>query len=317
MKNLLSILTLCLITLTSNAQDPCASLQIVSVQLNALNSEYITIKVLNESTEIFSYPGFRIYDSDNNLVGEEEVFFFGIGEESVHEVAHSLGDIAAGEEYELTLELWTGFYEEMACSFSDGFILIPEDNCAAINMSLSQLWNTQSEENYLLTINDSEGNEVFSGFYDFPSPDGLYMDEFCLAQGCYEMLIGTDDAMISNTLFVNLDEEFSSVHLSDSAAAGLPVATIPFGIWDSCEATDVGNEWTIDEAPLLYPNPARDWVMLPQDSESVEFYTTQGKKVGTGLAVNRKLDVSFLAPGQYLVFVHQNNRPSRYRLMKF
>lgn len=317
MKKLLSLIMLGLLSMSSNSQSVCDSLEFVSVQLNALNPEYITIRLNNETTELFDYPGFRIYDEDDNLIGEEQVFFFGIGVESVHEIPHNLSNISAGEQISLKLELWTGFYDTLACTFEGEYELIPDDACANINLSFSQSWPDQVQENYLVSIFDQDGEEVFNEFYEFPTPDFVYYDEACLDQGCYEMTITTDDAVITNTLFLSLSEYFSSVFMTDSASAGSPFVTINFGIWAGCDATDIDNGNTLDGAPLLYPNPARTWVMLPMDSESVEIFSTSGEKVITAKAENRRLDVALLASGQYIVLVARRGKLHRYRLVKY
>lgn len=315
MKRLLTILSMAA-SIGMIAQDPCSQLTI-DVQLNPLNSNFIRVYVQNSSTEIFSYPGFRIYDEDNNLIGEELVNLFGIGEESIHDIEHTLGEIQAGEAYTLSLELWTGFYESMACTFEDEFVLVPEDECANIGLTTSQIWGMEAQENYLVSIMDLEGNSFFDAVYEFPNENLTYFDEICLPQGCYELNISTDDAMISNTLFATLSVGFSTINVHDSALVGTPFTTIPFGVWDSCVSTDINRPGLSSEAPLLYPNPARTWVMIPFENAQAEVYSVEGKLVTKLSAVDRELNVSELSAGQYIVLLMHEGRGYRHRLIKY
>ena len=93
-------------------QSSCDSLEILQVNVDAFYNDRINIKVSNSSSDIFDYPGFRIYDEDQNLIGEEEVWFFGIAEESVHVVEFNPSEFVFETltNYSITLELWVGFF---------------------------------------------------------------------------------------------------------------------------------------------------------------------------------------------------------------
>lgn len=236
----------------------CDELTIVSVHINAFNEGKITVQALNDGQEIFSYPGFRIYnDANNELISQEEVEFFGIAGESWHNAEHSLQNIIPNHPYDLRVELWTDFYTELACTVTGLYILLPEDICAPSTLGITAMTNEPMPETLNISLSDSDGVEVLSDVAEFGEGMFARYSEICLAPGCYSAVITTNDAVITNAYQVFVSSiaygtEYSVLH-SDAGASIEFVAAA----WADCEAngiTDVGGENEF----VIFPNPFQE-----------------------------------------------------------
>ena len=69
----------CLISLNVVGQSECESVSIVGIHVNPFNPNELRLHSLNESKqEIFSYPGWRVYNEEGVLIAEEQIDLFGI-----------------------------------------------------------------------------------------------------------------------------------------------------------------------------------------------------------------------------------------------
>ena len=181
------LLSLCVFLLgVVNAQGVCDNLEIIQVNVDTFNENRLNITVENNSSEIFSYPGFRVYDENNNLIGEEEVFFFGIPGESTHSVYFDNSEFffEAGQSYNLKLELWTGFYDILACEFESNFFLIPEDvECLPVEIIFAEY--SEDEVIYTIELTDYWGNIIHEEDLLFQSGVSSISRNFCLNHSCF------------------------------------------------------------------------------------------------------------------------------------
>ncbi|MCB0762285.1 MAG: hypothetical protein KDC12_12235, partial [Flavobacteriales bacterium] len=254
MKSFLLALTV-FTTLGLAAQSPCDEVSILFVNFDPLDPTVIRVGVQNDSSENFSYPGFRIYDDQGTLIGEEVVNFFGIAEMSYHGVSHNLENIEPGESIDLVLELWTGFYQELACTFDVSTVLLPPTECGEITIYAYYPGDTQVTDNLQLTITDAEGSEVES--IDFTlSPGSFYVYEpVCLSRGCYDVLVGTMDAAISDDLTVTFSADVGGQPVTGTAMGGDAVLAMQLDVYQGCDTT-TGIEHLSNDTFALYPNPA-------------------------------------------------------------
>ncbi|MCG8579148.1 MAG: T9SS type A sorting domain-containing protein [Bacteroidales bacterium] len=65
-------------------------------------------------------------------------------------------------------------------------------------------------------------------------------------------------------------------------------------------ATAIGDEPKF-EAPLFYPNPAHDYLVLSSEVEQIEFYNLGGQKVNVNYNGGGQVNVATLSPGVYLI----------------
>ena len=101
----------------------CLSLSILSI--NQINPYQFSIEVYNDSWDnLFSYPGFILFNSFGDTIAVEEVNYYGIAEESVHLLEIQQNSQITESFY---LQLHTNFYENLICEW---FELSISDNCA-------------------------------------------------------------------------------------------------------------------------------------------------------------------------------------------
>ncbi|TRX71898.1 T9SS type A sorting domain-containing protein [Carboxylicivirga sp. M1479] len=68
------------------------------------------------------------------------------------------------------------------------------------------------------------------------------------------------------------------------------------------KATSIAGEAIPEsQAPLFYPNPAQDYLMLRNDVQQVELFNLGGQKVNVNYNGGSRVDVSYCSPGVYLV----------------
>jgi len=250
------IVLLILSSLCAKAQGPCDELLITELSLNPLNPDLLVVKVLNESSEIFSYPGFRVY-SDGVLLGEEVVEFFGIGETSEHAVPHNLGPVVQGEEFTLELELWTGFYETLACSFTGIAILYPEVECADLEVVVT--FTEVGTETVRLEMRDFQGEWILDTLVQNTGGNNFYhMIPVCIHENCYEITLTPEGSL-------SFDADIHSL------------VTLPNSYWNFSEngGTAEADEFTFSFGIDVYYGCGTDLVEYDEQELPFEF-TSEG-----------------------------------------
>jgi len=101
----------------------CDSLMIDCCTYNTITNNDVSIEFSNYSSNIFTYPGFILFDLNNDSIAIETVNYYDIG---VYPQSHTMEFIAPFSlPFEGYLELHTNFYNFFACSFP---ISIPDTN---------------------------------------------------------------------------------------------------------------------------------------------------------------------------------------------
>lgn len=99
------------------AAQTCDGLSVLGVAQDPFQADRIRLISLNDNpVEIYSYPGWRMVDADGNLLAEEVVNYFGIYGQNLHDLVWQGPGEVPEEAVEVTLELWTGFYESLVCT---------------------------------------------------------------------------------------------------------------------------------------------------------------------------------------------------------
>lgn len=92
----------------------CDSVFIDCCTFDISPSNTLSIQVSNYSSNIFSYPGFILFNTNLDTVAFETVNYYGIGWDQTHtlDIIHPFN-----LPFEGTFALYTGFYESLACTF--------------------------------------------------------------------------------------------------------------------------------------------------------------------------------------------------------
>jgi hypothetical protein len=171
----LIIYTLLFFPLISLAQDPddCAGVAINCCDFT-VSPQTLTIQASNNSTNIFSYPGFILFDNNQDTIAIETVNYYGIGN---YFQPHTLDIIEPIHlPFEGYLELHTLFYGSLACTFqltiadtttvgmpehqtSKVISIRPNPTSGSINVVLDESY---IDQDLTLKIFDFTGREVYT-----------------------------------------------------------------------------------------------------------------------------------------------------------
>lgn len=300
------------------AQD-CEGLSITEVIRDPVNPSQLVIKVENNSEDLFDYPGFRVYNAETEeLIGEEVVNFFGIGQESVHEVPVD-ETFVPGLEYDLEIELWTGFYDQLACSRNMSSVLYPVgEYCMNTRFqAISTETDGGEEPNFYLEL-QQDGEIVFTDNFGLSQQSPMYIsDDFCLESGCYTGYISTTDAVISMSAQIQFESEYWQYFGITQVDTGVPSGSFEFEVFD-CNINSISDRV---EAPIqLYPNPVQNTFRLELQAENFgqfQLMDLQGRTVKLWNITQSitELDISELPAGTY-VLSSMNASIATQKLMK-
>ena len=198
----------CLISASVVGQSECESVSIVGIHVNPFNPNELRLHSLNESEqEIFSYPGWRVYNEDGVLIAEEQIDLFGIFGNNMHSL-----EILSTIDYNTTsflgvVELWTDFYGTLACSFQLEIFPwrvdeVTEDPYGCIPIQISLYGYSELATSIDIDITDNNSLSIFNETYNWDAESyGGNIGIACLSQEeCYYFSV-TDNQNISNMNF--------------------------------------------------------------------------------------------------------------------
>ena len=202
----LLLILLCNSFLVDTANAQCEDVTVLGVHVNPFNMNELILHAFNASeSEFFSYPGWRLYDASGVLIAEEEVNFFGFMEHGIHSLNIIEPLDYSVQSFEGTLELWTGFYDVLECSYDlevfpwrvDEAISEPY-GCIPVGITIQ----VSSDEGLSLEISltDSDAISVFEQTHTLEAGSFVFsLGATCLEQGqCYYLSInsGSDSGSI-------------------------------------------------------------------------------------------------------------------------
>ena len=314
MKNTLTLaIALVLIFQSSPVKAQCEDVSVLGVHVNPFNMNELFLHAFNASeSEIFSYPGWRLYDASGVLIAEEQVDFFGISQHS----AHSLNLIEpldySIQSFNGTLELWTGFYDVLECTYDlevfpwrvDEVVTEPY-GCIPVGIT----FQVSSDEglSFDISLTDSNALSVLEQSYTIePGNFAVSLGTTCLEQEqCYDLSIssksgtGTIQYLISDVI-----EDVFFEYVFDEIGED-EILLNPFG-QGGCD----GSQNTIIDdfeafSAIIYPNPATNNLTVDLGgfngvNTTVKLYDSTSKLVFEQLSSSTlMIDVSDVAKGMY------------------
>ena len=168
----------------------CDSLLVQSIAWAPFGSDtLLSVHVLNQSTTLFDYPGFILFDDNGDTLAIEQVNFFGIAQDSWHQLnVHPQANIPTGA-FQGTLELWTGFYTALSCSYPVQVDLCAGILCQDVMPQLVSIGGASVTIDLDWTIVDSVSSPVFSGTFNMVNDQLISPDTVCLAPGTYSLVV--------------------------------------------------------------------------------------------------------------------------------
>lgn len=173
-----------------SAQNSCDNLQLDDVRYHAFSDTLINVYCSNwNQTEIFSYPGFLLRNANGDSVAAETVNYFGIG--NAHVASMRIVDGATFENNLIsgTLELWTGFYDALACTYAIDESLCPTDDCNSLSLSIVNMGGALTNGFFNYTISTVNGGTILEGQMMLDDDHQDSTITLCLPNGHYSLTI--------------------------------------------------------------------------------------------------------------------------------
>lgn len=264
------LFTLSLILISSfyvSAQNPhCDSLDIVDLGLNPFNPEELLLHVENNNQlEIFSYPSFKLLNSNNDTVASETPNFFGIGTTSIHNLGAYSQSVDPNATFNGTLLLYMNFEDSLVCSFPISESLLPDTGCTELILTSTDYSGDIGTE-LLWDITDENDSIVKYGVHDYNHSSPISIsDTFCLKNGCYTLTIRPfANIAISGNSDISISYLGHWVSVGAQMQSGSTIFSLDFNVY-YCDSTIVGIKAPLANSIQISPNPTSDFINVSWD----------------------------------------------------
>lgn len=212
----------------------CEELEIVHVQWHAFSDTAIVVHVQDSGAGGFDYPSFILFDANGDTLARETVSLFAIGADSWH-VLRVMEDAAIpATPFNGTLELWTGFNAELACSWAMSFDLCPPPTCAPVLLTLGNFGPLPAVGSFSWTLMDANFTAIASGLFSLDAGNQLTQAEQCLEPGEYAFALSPlGPPFPGNNLVYGVSAPGGIAGPSQPVAWSLPIA-LNFSFYTPC-----------------------------------------------------------------------------------
>ncbi|MCB9285165.1 MAG: hypothetical protein H6563_13900 [Lewinellaceae bacterium] len=235
------------------AQSPCDLVTVQDIRYDAFSNAELVVEVTNDSPSIFDYPGFILYDTNGDTVAKEVVNFFGIGTFHIAVLGVYPDAQITSDTFQGTLELWTGFYTDLACTFDIFEPLCPGTDCDTLIFDFSNLGGALTNGFFTYSVKDQAGAVQVAKDFSLEDTVQQFQDTLCLPPGDYTLSISTDDNPVAGQPYFMLFEprsQYWASSLTGPFDQGAPVMSIPFTLYGACVPPISGAEEAVPAAPV-------------------------------------------------------------------
>ena len=314
MKNNLTLaIAICFVFASAPTNAQCEDVSVLGVHVNPFNMNELILHAFNASeSEIFSYPGWRLYDASGVLIAEEQVDLFGIFEHSIHPLNLFEPLDYSIQSFEGTLELWTGFYDVLACTYDlevfpwrvDEAVTEPY-GCVPVGITLQM--SSDEGLSFDISLTDSNAFSVFDQTYTIEAGFfAVFLGATCLEQEqCYYLSIssksgtGTIQYLISDVI----EDVFFEYVFDEIGEDEILLNPFGQGVCDGSQNTIIDDFEAF--SAIIYPNPATNNLTVDLGgfngvNTTVKLYDSTSKLVFEQLSSSTfMIDVSDVAKGMY------------------
>lgn len=309
MKNFIPALLFFFSGFASHSQTACDSLEIEVIYSPFIDS-LIEVNVINNSSEIFSNPGFIILDINGDTIAKEDVIFFGIGPVSRHVLNIFPGSISSST-FVGELQLWSGFYSTLECTYNMTFNLCP-DSCWMIYPYIINLGGGISIGTVDWTLQDSASTIIASGSLTLDNNIQEDKDSVCVSPGNYTLHFADNPIPMMGQPFVGVSGNIYSPDAVTFYSGNLEI--ISFNLFENCAiTTSVTNLHPDDEISMYNSNGILKFSHInPKDVWFISVFSSNGQLVWKGKADSYRdsINLTHLNNGIYLVEA-QNGKKSK------
>ncbi|MBK6622006.1 MAG: T9SS type A sorting domain-containing protein [Saprospirales bacterium] len=250
---ILSALLLSSLGALSSAQSVCDQLQIVDIRYDAFRDSLLLVHVINGSPDIFSYPGFILYNEQGDTIAKETPNFFGIGQEQVHALTLYPDFSELTEVTDGSLELWILFFDTLVCTYDISEPVCPETDCNELVFSLGNLGGALTFGFFHYSVLDSAGSVVVEVDFTLEEQVQEFRDTICLPSGDYTLKLSADEGSVGGQPYFQLYElasQFWGAQIADYFNHANPEIEIPFSLYDNCKETINAVEYPAQEGEV-------------------------------------------------------------------
>ena len=211
----------------------CDSLVINSISWDPFSDTAVVVSVSNNSTTLFDYPGFALFDDQGDTLAKETVNYFGIGQgPQNHYLIVQPGAIIPTGQFTSSLELWTLFYQSLSCTWDTTFSLCPPAPCAPLMITIGNFGGAIVTASFTYTITDPNAMTVATGTINLDALDQSMSDTVCLPPGEY-VLNMVQPNMVGGALVYGLGSSYGPGPHEPFIQGG-STNTLPFSFHPSC-----------------------------------------------------------------------------------
>lgn len=280
--------------------DPCAVLDLVSVQWQAFGDTAVMVHVLNNSSSLFSYPNFILFNAQGDTLAKETVNLFGIANEGWHLMRIQSGIAIPEEAFNGRLELWTDFTQVLACSWEQEFSLCPDEACSELEIHLSNTLSTPVIGTYNWMLGDLFGG-MHSGQFALSAQEQHVSTTLCVPPGAYILNVSpTDPGSLSAPRF------YASASGGQLSNSGMATASLPLALEVNFYGPCTSGTQSVAElsAPALMVRYAQGGIYLETSDGkplgAVTLWDMQGRLIFSEQGAVQ-LFVPLPVPGVYLI----------------
>ncbi len=284
----------------------CDNLDLVSVQWHAFTDSLMMVHVQNNGPILFDYPNFILFDAMGDTLAKETVNFFGIPNESWHPMQVMDGATIPEDPFPGTLELWTLFTTELACTWELDVDLCPPGPCATMIPYVQNMGGGITTGTFDWALYE-DGDEVASGQFELTNAAQYDSDTICLPPGRYDMNVVPNQPLTGGQPMygVYVQGFFSSA--TQEVYGQLPVL-LPIDFYLPCTDISTG---LIEQAPSTLtttPVPGGLMVHRPDGAPlgALWLFDAQGRLLVSEQVPTDRLFVPVTTPGVYLLRAGQH-----------
>ena len=293
-----------LFTVSGSGGSPCDSLVVDFVQWAPFSDTALVLHVYNNGLQVFGYPSWILFNDLGDTLAAETVTFFGIVGESFHTLTIRPGAVIPVGTFTATLELWTDFYTNLACTFNWTGDLCPPGTCTELYPTVYADSSATFPVTIPWSIVDAGLISMGSGTFTLSGPFDPDADTVCLPPGHYTLI--TDPTLTPDSTVVasltgpgNTYSNFG-YNIND----GYP-EFFAFTLYEQCiDSTTTIGETTNTTAFAAWTDEAAIHIRGGSDAlGTIELFSGDGRVIERRSTSASAIDlpIGTLAPGIYLV----------------
>lgn len=287
----------------SGGGSPCDQLDILSINWAAFSDTALVVNVLNNSATLFDYPNFIFLGTSGDTLAKETVNFFGLWGESWHVMRIQDGVEFSEPLVSGTLELWTDFTTNLACSWLlEDAPLCPPPPCAPITLNLGNYGGMLVTGDFAWTLTDASSAPIATGTFTLDLDNQFAEVGQCLSPGQNGLSIMPMGPTLPGGSLVYGVSGLGGITGPSQAVNWRQPVIMPFSVYEPCieggtripEADDLQWKVILQDESLVVRNA------LGQPIGAVEVLDVLGRVVASAIMPASELRIVCAAQGLLL-----------------